>query len=35
MFGFLKSSDRVDFNPTNFCGSYKDFSGEPVNVGIQ
>jgi hypothetical protein len=28
-------SERKDFNPTRFCFSYKDWDGNPVNVGIQ
>ena len=32
MFGYLELSDRVDYNPQEFCFAFKDFSGEPVNV---
>ena len=35
MFGYLQSSTRLDFAPHDFCHSFKGFSGEPVNVGIQ
>ncbi|KRW99755.1 Armadillo-type fold [Pseudocohnilembus persalinus] len=35
MFGFLESSDRMDFNPEKFCFSFKDWEGNPVNVGVQ
>ncbi|EGR29288.1 ubiquitin carboxyl-terminal hydrolase family protein, putative [Ichthyophthirius multifiliis] len=35
MFSFLDLSDRQDYNPIGFCFSFKDYSGQPVNVGIQ
>ena len=35
MFGFLDKSERKDYNPSGFCFSYKDYSGQPVNVSIQ
>ncbi|EAR94410.2 ubiquitin carboxy-terminal hydrolase (macronuclear) [Tetrahymena thermophila SB210] len=35
MFSFLEMSDRVDYNPIEFCYSFKDYSGEPVNTVIQ
>jgi len=35
MFGFLELSDRQDYNPHEFCFSFKDFAGQPVNVSIQ
>ena len=35
MFGFLELSDRQDYNPHEFCFSFKDFQGNPVNVSIQ
>ncbi|KAL4448730.1 hypothetical protein ABPG74_012819 [Tetrahymena malaccensis] len=35
MFAFLDLSDRQDYNPVGFCFSFKDFSGNPVNVGVQ
>ncbi|KAL4498387.1 hypothetical protein ABPG72_013193 [Tetrahymena utriculariae] len=35
MFAFLDLSDRQDYNPVGFCFSFKDFSGKPVNVGVQ
>lgn len=35
MFGYLQSTTRLDFAPHDFCHSFKGFSGEPVNVGIQ
>ncbi len=35
MFSFLDVSDRIDYNPIDFCFSFKDFSGQPVNVSVQ
>lgn len=35
MFAYLDCSERRDFNPTEFCLSYKDHSGQPVNVMVQ
>ncbi|EGR29725.1 ubiquitin carboxyl-terminal hydrolase family protein, putative, partial [Ichthyophthirius multifiliis] len=35
MFAFLELSDRIDYNPLEFCFSFKDYSGEPVNTIIQ
>ena len=35
LFAFLDRSERRDYNPSEFCFSYKDYSGLPVNVGIQ
>ena len=35
MFGFLELSDRMDYNPLEFCFAFKDFQGLPVNVCIQ
>ena len=35
MFSFLEMTDRIDYNPTDFCYSFKDFSGQPVNVSVQ
>ena len=29
----MEQSDRVDYNPTDFCFSFK-YAGEPVNVSI-
>jgi len=34
MFGFLENSDRSEFNPSEFCFSFRP-NGEPVNVAIQ
>jgi len=35
MFAYLDNSERRDFNPTDFCLSYKDYTGQPVNVMVQ
>ena len=35
MFGFLQDSHRREFNPTNFCLSYKDYDGQPINISVQ
>ena len=35
MFGFLDLTDRQDYNPSDFCFSYKDFDGQPVKTGVQ
>ena len=35
MFGFLQDSHRRDFNPSNFCLSYKEYDGQPVNTSVQ
>ena len=35
MFGFLELSDRQDYNPYEFCFSFKDYTGMPVNVSVQ
>ena len=35
MFAFLQLSDRVDYNPFEFCFSFKDPFGQSVNVGVQ
>ena len=35
MFAFLDRSERRDYNPYDFCYSFKDFSGNPTNVNIQ
>jgi len=34
MFGFLALSDKQDYKPTDFCFSFKDYSGDPVNVSV-
>ena len=35
MFANLDLSKRADFNPTEFCLSYKDYGGEPINWLVQ
>jgi ubiquitin carboxyl-terminal hydrolase 34 len=35
MFAYLDNSQRSDFNPVEFCLSYKDHAGEPVNCLVQ
>ena len=35
MFGFLDLTDRQDYNPSDFCFSFKDFSGQPVKTSVQ
>ena len=35
MFTFLTYSNKMDYNPRNFCLSYKDFDGNPINVREQ
>jgi ubiquitin carboxyl-terminal hydrolase 34 len=35
MFSYLELSDRSDYNPIDFCFSFKDFEGNPVDVGVQ
>lgn len=33
MFGYLEFTDRLDYNPEDFCFSYKDWDGIPVKIG--
>ena len=35
MFAYLDLSERKDYNPAQFCYSFKDWDGNPVNVAIQ
>lgn len=35
MFAFLQSSEKQDFDPTDFCFSFKDFEGKSVNTSVQ
>jgi ubiquitin C-terminal hydrolase len=35
MLAYLDRSERRDFDPHDFCFSYKDYSGEPTNVSVQ
>ncbi len=32
MFSYLQMSDRVDYNPIEFCFSFKDAMDDPVNT---
>lgn len=34
MFSFLEMSDRSDYNPIDFCYTFKDYNQEPVNTVI-
>lgn len=35
MFAALELSDRSFYDPSDFCFSFKDFEGKPINVRIQ
>ena len=35
MFGNLLLTEKQEYNPEDFCFSFKDFEGMPVNVSIQ
>ena len=35
MYTYLTFSEKMDYNPRNFCYSFKDFDGNPINVGTQ
>lgn len=35
MAGFLELSERQEYNPREFCFSFKDYAGQPTNVRIQ
>ena len=35
MFTYLTFSNKMDYNPKDFCFSYKDFDGSPINVRTQ
>lgn len=35
MFAYLDSSERGYYDPSQFCFSFKDYSGQPLNVSIQ
>ena len=35
LFGYLTLSIRKDYNPSNFCFSYKDVDGKPINTLLQ
>jgi ubiquitin carboxyl-terminal hydrolase 34 len=34
LFAFLRWSDRQDYNPIDFCSSFKDWDGNPINVSV-
>lgn len=35
MFANLELTERQEYDPNEFCFSFKDFDGNPVNVSIQ
>ena len=35
MYTYLTYSNKMDYNPRDFCYSYKDFEGKPTNVRAQ
>ena len=35
MYTYLTFSEKMDYNPRNFCFSFKDFDGNPINIGAQ
>lgn len=35
MFAFLQESERQDYNPEDFCFSFKDFENNPTNFAVQ
>lgn len=35
MFAFLELTNRKDYNPYQFCHSFKDYTGAPTNPAIQ
>ena len=35
MYTYLTFSEKMDYNPKDFCFSYKDFDGNPINVRAQ
>ena len=35
MYTYLTYSNKMDYNPREFCYSYKDFDGKPMNVRAQ
>jgi len=35
LMGFLELSERQEYNPREFCFSFKDFDGNPTNVRLQ
>lgn len=35
LFVFLEKTDRQDYNPKDFCFSFKDYAGSPTNLVVQ
>ncbi|KAM3147423.1 hypothetical protein pb186bvf_000230 [Paramecium bursaria] len=35
LLAYLELSDRRDYAPYQFCYSYKDYEGKPINIGLQ
>lgn len=35
LFAFLNNTQRLDYNPQDFCFAWKGVDGQPVNVLIQ
>jgi ubiquitin carboxyl-terminal hydrolase 34 len=35
IFGYLQESEKVAYEPTQFCLAYKDWDGKPTNVHLQ
>lgn len=35
LFIFLQKTDRQDYNPKDFCFSFKDYAGNPTNLVVQ
>lgn len=35
MFAYLLLTEKQEYNPDEFCFSFKDFEGQPVNVSVQ
>jgi len=35
LFGHLELSEKVDYNPIDFCFSFKQMDGQPTNTSVQ
>ena len=35
LFAFLEMSDRKTYESSDFCFSFKDYDGQPVNTALQ
>jgi hypothetical protein len=35
LFAHLEVSERMDYNPFEFCYTFKDFDGQPTNTAEQ